>query len=364
MMRKLVILILGLCTLPIHAAWFELTGIAPILPNAKYANHARQEALLNAVYQVISQHNGQYSGMKQIKPLLYTPQMQYSVRDGEIRRIHVLEEQIRNGQYWVRTKIEFVPQPSACAAQYRKNLLIAEPKLSNTAIAKHGQWYALPTAFGRLLSQRFKKDSLSFLTNTKQPLLPQLSAEGLRYYLDDHNAEWLLKTVITDLSQQGNQRFFSFKATLMDGVSGEVHWESQYRIQGDWINGHKPEPNTPAFWRTDYGQAIQSLSQNLLVDLETEMQCQLTRPKITQIQEGHITINIGRNNGVKSGDTLTLWHENGHFSNDSKHFLPDGLPSPMEFTVKRVSSYYANLIPNQPEYLLSARIGDFLIKQE
>lgn len=150
----------------------------------------------------------------------------------------------------------------------------------------------------------------------------------------------------------------------MDGKTGEIIYQNSYREIGLWPFSRSSHVDTKSarFWVSPYGQSIQRISQNMMLDIESALSCRASLPEVINIHNNVAQMNVGRVHGVKQGDKLKLWHSAGFI--DQK-----GIPrnrmvdTKISLTVDRVYEKSAELIVNQPELAASIQPGDLLTKQ-
>jgi len=103
-------------------------------------------------------------------------------------------------------------------------------------------------------------------------------------------------------------RVFSFQVNLRDGFTGQTLFSKRYDTYGIWGSTQNTGFGSPLFWKTDYGQQIKGLVKMASKEVGAVIQCQ---PYIAQIDsrpgQTQILLQGGANNGLRSGDTLTLY---------------------------------------------------------
>jgi len=103
-------------------------------------------------------------------------------------------------------------------------------------------------------------------------------------------------------------RLFSFEVNLRDGFTGQTLFSKRYDTYGLWNVTDEVGFGTPIFWKSDYGQQVKGLVKKAAKDVGDVIQCQ---PFIAQVDarpgQNQIILQGGANNGLHSGDTLTLY---------------------------------------------------------
>lgn len=106
------------------------------------------------------------------------------------------------------------------------------------------------------------------------------------------------------------QRDFAFEITLRDAVTGAALLQRQYHTTGAWGSAPRQAPgfDSPAFWKTHYGEQVAELVQRASDDLATEIQCQPLMATL-DLPTGarQVTVHSGLNQGLKAGDQLRLY---------------------------------------------------------
>jgi hypothetical protein len=104
------------------------------------------------------------------------------------------------------------------------------------------------------------------------------------------------------------ERVFSFNVNLRDGFTGQTLFSKRYDTYGIWREKKEVGFGSPLFWKTDYGQQIRGLVKLASKEVGSVVQCQ---PYIAQIDsrpgQTQVLLQGGANNGLRSGDTLTLY---------------------------------------------------------
>jgi hypothetical protein len=103
-------------------------------------------------------------------------------------------------------------------------------------------------------------------------------------------------------------RIFSFQVNLRDGFTGQTLFTKRYDTYGVWGLTQIVGFGSPLFWQSDYGKQIKGLVKLASNDVGQVIQCQ---PYIAQIDsragQTQILLQGGANNGLRTGDTLSLY---------------------------------------------------------
>ena len=103
-------------------------------------------------------------------------------------------------------------------------------------------------------------------------------------------------------------RVFSFQVSLRDGFTGQTLFNKRYDTYGVWASRKDTGFGTPLFWESDYGEQVKELIKFASREIGQVIQCQ---PFIAQIDsragQTQILLQGGANNGLRTGDTLSLY---------------------------------------------------------
>ncbi|PSV40621.1 flagella assembly protein FlgT [Photobacterium sp. GB-210] len=354
------------------AQWVEVTGEAVILESEETA---RVNALEDAVYQAMRHAGGEIATLPSLKPYFAESKQQYRFSGNEIRNVTVLEQKKAGGKMYVTSRIDIYPSAKSChKTQYKKGILLGSFSITEPQQAAMGSVYKIGTDFASMLGKQIQKRSQSFIVTGKTTVpFSATQASAMTMLAEDHDAQYLIGGEITDLTATLDEKLvkkdqvnrqFAVSLEIMDGNTGEIIYQNSYREIGLWPFSRSSHVDTKSarFWVSPYGQSIQRISQNMMLDIESALSCRASLPEIINIHNNVAQMNVGRIHGVKQGDKLKLWHSAGFI--DQK-----GIPrnrmvdTKISLTVDRVYEKSAELIVNQPELAASIQPGDLLTKQ-
>ncbi|PSV46578.1 flagella assembly protein FlgT [Photobacterium sp. GB-36] len=354
------------------AQWVEVTGEAVILESEETA---RVNALEDAVYQAMRHAGGEIATLPSLKPYFAESKQQYRFSGNEIRNVTVLEQKKAGGKMYVTSRIDIYPSAKSChKTQYKKGILLGSFSITEPQQAAMGSVYKIGTDFASMLGKQIQKRSQSFIVTGKTTVpFSATQVSAMTMLAEDHDAQYLIGGEITDLTATLDEKLvkkdqvnrqFAVSLEIMDGKTGEIIYQNSYREIGLWPFSRSSHVDTKSarFWVSPYGQSIQRISQNMMLDIESALSCRASLPEIINIHNNVAQMNVGRIHGVKQGDKLKLWHSAGFI--DQK-----GIPrnrmvdTKISLTVDRVYEKSAELIVNQPELAASIQPGDLLTKQ-
>lgn len=375
-MKKLIFTLISICNLmafsPLaSAAWYEVIGSAAIVATEK---QAELNALEDAVYRAVRFSGADVGAVRNIFPLLTANKKEFQFTNHEVRYIQVEAKQTQNGTVYIKIKIDIYPSASAChTGQYKKTLLIDDMTLLSPQQAVIGQMYDLGTDFSTLLSNQLDKQSASFLSvGTADYAIDKSNPTRIQMIAEDKGAQYVVAGNITDLSatiaERGGDdlinRQFALEMQIFDGKTGNEIATRNYREVARWPfpKTSKVDTRSARFWSSTYGEMLQRVSRNMMLDLENELACKITLPEVVAKFGNTVTINLGRLHGVRVGDKLSLWHT-GSFIDQHGISRNKVSQSDITLTVTRVYEHDAELSIDQPDLADSVQIGDVMNKQ-
>ncbi|SJL82278.1 hypothetical protein VPAL9027_00192 [Vibrio palustris] len=358
-------------TPPAAAAWYEVTGTAPVVSSIE---DARTNAIKDALYRAVNFAGGDLGNISNIGQLITDDRDQYQFANNEIRYMSVDKIDAHRGNIRVNIRIDIYPEATAChTQQYKKTVLFTHVKVDSPQQAVMGNIYDVGQSFTKVLSRQVALDSRSFVSlgETKYDV-NEKSPERVKMIAEDTGAQYIVTGDITDLSstylQNGQSdmsisREFAMNMKVFDGKTGARVVDKNYRDEAVWpfARTSQVDTSTARFWESSYGHMLRQVSRDVMLDLENELACKITLPEVVARFGNTITLNLGRIHGVKQGDKLQLWHT-GSFIDQR------GLPrtkvtrSDVSLTVSRVYEHDAEATINQPDLAASVRIGDVMNK--
>lgn len=375
MNKKIINTLSCLCliaTFQLNAAWLEVTGSAVMLESEKTA---RTNALEDAVYQAIGYAGADLASFPKLKPFLASVRDEYQFSGNEVRHVMVTETRKKSGKYYLTARIDVYPSANTChKIQYKKGVLLGSFDIVSPQHAAMGGVYQLGNDFSLMLKRQIERKSQSFVVSgiTRVPVSAGQPA-AMMMLAEDNDAQYIINGQITDLTSTLDQKLLQsdkinrqFAATLkiMDGKTGEVLMQNNYREIAEWPFSRVSQVDTQSarFWQSSYGQAVQRVSRNMMLDLESALSCRTSLPEVVNVYGNKVQINIGRIHGVKRGDQLKLWHSAGFIDQQG---IPRNrmVQTDITLTVDRVYEKSTELSVEQADLASSIQPGDLLTKQ-
>ena len=171
----------------------------------------------------------------------------------------------------------------------------ASPDLTDSQLKQHAQKIARQARSQFVLSGTI--DDMS-MTNPEATYNPNLYRQAANVFHD----------VTTLKTFDKRTRVMNLSVQLRDGFTGELLLNKQYSTTGIW-NQRKPIGfGSPAFYRTDYGRNVKSLTRKISREVAEVIRCQPFMASIdSQPGQSHILLHGGANNGLHAGDSLRLY---------------------------------------------------------
>lgn len=237
-----------------------------------------------------------------------------------------------------------------------------------------GSVYQIGDDFTSLLQRQIQRKSQSFVVSgiTQVPIRPG-QPTVMTMLAEDNDAQYIVNGQITDLTSTLDQKFIKddqvnrqFAATLqvMDGKTGDILFQNNYREIAEWPFAKTSQVDTKSarFWQSTYGQAVQRISRNMMLDLETALSCRTSLPEVINVHNNTVQINAGRIHGVNRGDQLQLWHSAG-FIDPMGIARNRMIQTDITLTVERIYEKSTELSVDQANLANSIQPGDLLTKQ-
>lgn len=357
-----------------YAAWYEVTGTATIVSSERAA---RIYALEDAVYKAVDFSGADIGSLANLAPLLEDDKNQYQFIDSEVRHIVIDDKYVSGNQMVVKARVDIYPTAKACHnEQYKKTIGVAMFDIVDPQQAVMGQIYKLGEDFSSVVDKQLANRSYSFVSvGTTRYEINKRYPERIKMIADDLGAQYLVTGEIRDLTATITQgglltddvinRQFAMDLALFDGKTGHEIFQHTYREIAKWpfAKTSKVDTKSARFWTSTYGEMMQRLSRNIMLDLEAEISCKMTLPEVVASYGNKVTIDLGRVHGVQAGDKLRLWHTGSFIDQNG---LPRNKVSQSEITltVSRVYEREAEATVDQPNLANSIQIGDVMNKQK
>jgi hypothetical protein len=158
------------------------------------------------------------------------------------------------------------------------------------------------------------------------------------------------------------ERFFDFELILFNAVTQEVILQQDYATSGIWRfdKTEKVDTKSNIFWHSEYGQALNELSNQISLDLQEKLSCLPIQGKIKYIKDNTVTFNLGKQHGVKKGQSFAIAYQS-FFTDEQGVQQPYIITSANQIRVNQV--YNRSAIANSigDELLANVQTSDIVL---
>ncbi len=339
-------LIVGLETPQAEAKWLEATGQAKIVHQDLVS--ARRTAIRDAVQQLSLQAGADVSSFQQMTGGAITADNLRVSSNGTVQDINIIKEEVKGDILTLTIEADVLIKDQSCGNEssnaYLRSAAITSFYLEDPQSASFGGFYnisqALPADLSRRLGsyQKVKAlDASGFQVYTSPKTIPtSVTTEGTLTTAISASGQlgvqYVVSGVIRDISmarpdllrtksyfgqikdkmEHGDNRFerrFQMDIYVHDGFSGAMVYSQRYETLGNWNVPleEKPGFGSVAFWKSDYGQQVSDVFDEVVSDLNSTLSCQPFMAKVTRTEGKKIYIDAGAGEGLRPGDTLNLY---------------------------------------------------------
>lgn len=313
----------------LHAEPIQVTGQARIVNND--IDKAREDAISQALNYASLKSGVNFNSEQRIEQGRLTQDSFSMQRMGMAENIELISESVSNNMLTVVLALDLAEQDetSQCQKQALKaTIMLPQATLADRTQLRHGQLakfeQAMTQELGNVINGQSnhsfirihadeKLDQANTLSNFKGYRIPSWLGQIT-------DSQYILQPDILDISTEEGKssyfgfvseasiRQFSFRLTLYHGISGEVVWSETYSDFAPWEFELQETvmPSSQRFWRSAYGQKIIQLFQQSSLALDSELSCRPLLGQIIARQGDRVIINLGRRNGVKTGDKFQV----------------------------------------------------------
>jgi hypothetical protein len=321
-------LILLVSSRPALAIWFEATGQAVIHNGEKEA--ARQQAMQEAIKQALL-----FSGasVKSIQSLVngLLEDDRFEIRaSGEVNNIELIDEIYHDDYVTVSIRADIFPQEALCAASdYKKNIVTTWYNINKRQQAAVGNLYD----FGKVLAEKIQEEAQNYANHSvirsvepyyltpiqrdkKSTAFSLARKTDSQYVLFGEIVEFGVETTKTSglkfWKSDQVKRNLTLSLSMYDGNSGEMVFQGTQNISAQWdFDPHMSiNSNSRQLWDSTFGSATENVIQTVVQSLDESVSCLPAYGRVLKVLGESLSVNIGKLNGVKQGDTLTLFQMN------------------------------------------------------
>lgn len=311
---------------------------------------ARHQALRNASQQALLQAGAQISSSQRVEQGVMRIDNLRIKTLGSLSNVRVIDEQVKGDRFWLRIRAD-VTTSQNCAlgdahTRYTKSAAVAAFPLLNRQQAALGNLYSAEQQLSDALTKSLNSQGVLRAMNASQLSVnssPQTAAshqqdrgpltEALQNF-SELDVQFIVSGVIRDLSPydptrhdeeviwkvlydqadfRGKKRLrnFAIDVFIHDGFTGTLLFSRSYRTAGYWDADDVDQVGfyTPAFLKTDYGQNVRTLLDQVGNEVNQKLQCEPFRARIVRAQSNRLTFNAGSVVGIQPGDQFRLFRK-------------------------------------------------------
>ena len=370
------------------AQWYETQGYART--DDIGVELARVKAMENALKKALLVSGASVSSVQQVVNGLLT-QDEISIRaSGSVNSIELVDEIHSNNIITVTVRADIFPQEKKCfAVNFKKSLLVTRSKLIHREQANIGEIYDIDKSFIRKLNEKLTQQSTythtSSILNNKTEfsrLNNSLSRDKIAQLTQSLSAQtdsqYIMFSEINNLSfekesinpllfwQQGiYPRIFSLNIYIYNGFNGELIWQKAYENSAPWTFNKRliVDVESITFWHSDYGLMLDGIIDNVIRDIDENIMCEPSRGKIIRVEGNQVTLNLGRDHGLKIGDEFNLLHSTTFTTNSGKPYSGFNV-SPFKVKITSLSRQTAIAITPDGRLFGNIQINDIAVRYE
>ena len=337
MKRELAALFAGALFCHSSAAVFLTSeGKAPIRHND--LSTARYLATLDAMNQASLENGAQVTSDTIMNNLAIRSDTVRIRTQGKVGQVHMLQEWQEDGIYHVRISAEVSDNPLNCGSPTAliHNKRIGITQFINDAVHDSADLRNPEKGLAQMMLRQINRSRAlrgvdlsdyaidSIHHGEQQDQVQQLARQsGVQFILVGHLTQ-ARGNAVGDLAESGLMKDFStllnisqqvvsardleIEAILYDGESGDVIAQQQHgtTVYGDTYVGRNQHFGSHGFIDTRTGAGFQELVAGLVQRLSAELTCQPMTTTIESIDGNVVTLPVGRNAGIHSGDRLVV----------------------------------------------------------
>jgi hypothetical protein len=372
----------------VHSQWYETQGTAPT--HNVSLDTARTQAIENALKKSLLVSGASVSSVQQVVNGLLTQDLISIRASGSVNALELVDEVHTNNLITVTIRADIFPQEKKCfAVNFKKSLLLTRSHLLQREQANIGKIYAIDKAITQRLGEQLNQQSAytktsNILNNITEfsRLNNSLASNDIRLLVEtlsgQSNSQYVVFSEISNISfaedasnplsfwQQGiYPRSFTMTVYLYNGVNGERLWQKNYRDSAPWTFTKRISVDVEgdAFWQSEYGIMLDSTIEKVIQDIDDNIMCEPSRGKILQVKGNQVTIDLGRDHGLKIGDSLSLLHIN-HFNDAMGRTIAGFNVNPLKVRVTKLTRQTATASSANGRSFDNIQINDLAVRYE
>ncbi|OEG74606.1 flagellar biosynthesis protein FlgT [Shewanella colwelliana] len=324
----LLIIITALMHFNVSAQWIEATGQAKIINGN--ITQAREDAIEQALSYVALRSGGSFSSEQQTQNGRLTQDKFSMSNQTQVSHVELLNERIEKQTLTVNLRVDIITSTDEkCHLDPLKAaILVPQAQISDRAQLRYGNLGNLQKAMSERLGFIMRSQAKASFPNVHanerldiEQSLVDIRGYRLPSWLSEiTDSQYVLLPEIIDISTDPieasmfglwdsyPQRQFQLRLSLYHGISGEQIWSEYYNSPALWE--FEKQITVPAhsnrFWASSYGKNIDSVLMQASEDIDNVLNCRPLLGQIVSRQNNRVIINLGRNNGIKVGDSFQL----------------------------------------------------------
>jgi hypothetical protein len=310
--------------------------------------------------------------------------------NAEFGLIDVVSEEVKGNVLTMKVRAEIAPEPFCTPSKsqnYNKRVAVLgfsrqkmdEATLGHLDAIEREMPQRIALTMGSYGGVRVKPAThigiYPDITNAPSRTMPDYTVAELSRIGRDLGVQYVISGVIRDMSHKGEYqreellveplldfvlgsepmvRRISVDVYVYEAYSGALVHRTAYSDEGKWTESEfsKAGFGSQNFWKTDYGFAVERVIENISQDMAMLMNCQPFIAEILQAEGNQLRINAGALDGLRPGDTLTVYRTKEHYEHPIR---TDASMSRVETTV-RVGQV-------QPHFAFAEITGDLPVLQ-
>jgi len=388
-MNKYIFLFILCISLPLHAQWYESTGQSQIIDGNN--KRAKTRAIEDAIKQALIFAGASVTSIQTVANGLMGQEKTHVSSHGEIQNIELIDEIYSEGSVSVTLRLDIFTSEQQCyESEFKKSLAITQVQMPNQEQARHGQIFDINKAFSEKIFKRIKSTNREITPRAYYRQAVRVTDFFTQHYNFDtqlieqiakqSDSQYVLISQIKDISMGDKQnsqlkfwqsnsfeRFFEFEMILFNALTQEIIMQQDYSTSGIWHfeKTAKVDVNSQKFWHSEYGQSIDFLSNQINLDLQQKLSCLPIQGKIKHIKDNTVTFNLGKEHGVKKGQSFAIAYQS-FFTDEDGIQQPYIVTSANQVRVNQVYSRSAIANSIGDELLANVQKSDIilLIKQD
>ena len=363
-----------------YAAWYEAKGQAVIVNGNK--EKARRDAIEEALKQALLFAGASISSVQQLTNGLLESEDITISSSGEVDRLELTDEVWHRDYVTVSVRADIFPAAKQCSAvEYDKNIATSYFMVENRNHLVEGKIPQFSEAVTKKLATEMSAQAPHLHLAYIAPHTTRWGINGLeenvRALSQQSNTQFVLIGSISDVSVERQRpssfalwkkekatRYFSLDIKVFDGINSGLLMQKNYVTEAEWPFDRFTDVDefSTSFWRTEYGSAIKKQMHELTADINETIACQPMTGRVLNVAGSHISVSLGRDNGIRPGDELFVYQTSEIIDRHGKAYLQYHI-YPGAFVVENAYGNTAKLVHKDSGIIANIQQSDFVIKR-